>query len=293
MSIIRSTNGFLYDLVRGHSNNTGTEIAKLEEQAMTGRRVNRPSDAPTEMVQINRLREELANQKIYTENASWAQSLQGLSDQVLGEVNNLLQRSSEIAVGMSNEHYNAQDRLAAAAEVKELRGQMVILSNTELGGRYLFAGDAVDTEPFDTAGNYQGLTDVPETLIGDDTWVQVGWDGSEVFQGSVDVFQVLDDLDAALSANDSDQVFALISDIQAASKQAIEGRQEVGWQYARAEDGQILSANLSAEFTTHLDSMIGADEAAVYMALQQARYSFQSAMQVAAAGMNLSLFNQI
>ena len=96
-----------------------------------------------------------------------------------------------------------------------------------------------------------------------------------------------------MSANDSDQVFALISDIQAASKQAIEGRQEVGWQYARAEDGQILSANLSAEFTTHLDSMIGADEAAVYMALQQARYSFQSAMQVAAAGMNLSLFNQI
>jgi flagellar hook-associated protein 3 FlgL len=293
MSIIRSTDGFLYDLVRGHATKVGKEIAKLEEQAFTGRRVNRPSDAPAEMVQINRIREELANQQVYTENSSWARSLQGLTDQVLGEVNNLLQRSSEIAVGMSNEHYNAQDRQAAAAEVQELRGHMVILSNTELGGRYLFSGDAVDTEPFDTAGNYQGLTEAPEALIGDDTWVQVGWDGSEVFQGSIDVFQVLDDLDAALSANDPDQVFALISDIQAASKQSIESRQEVGWQYARSEDGEILASNLSAEFTEHLDSMIGANEAAVYMKLQQARYSFQSAMQVAAAGMNLSLFNQL
>ncbi len=293
MSIVRSTNGFLFDLVRGHANKTGTQIAKLEEQAFTGRRVNRPSDAPTEMVQINRIREELANQKVYTENSSWARSLQGLTDQVLGEVNNLLQRTTEIAVGMSTEHYNAQDRQAAAAEVRELRGHMVILSNTELGGRYLFSGDAVDTEPFDTAGNYQGLTDVPEALIGDETWAQVGWDGSEVFQGSIDVFQVLDDLDTALTANDPDQVFALISDIQTASKQAIESRQEVGWQYARAEDGEILASNLTSEFAGHLDAMIGADEAAVYMALQEARYSFQSAMQVAAAGMNLSLFNQM
>jgi flagellar hook-associated protein 3 FlgL len=191
---------------------------------------------------------------------------------------------------MSNEHYSAQDRQAAALEVQELRGQMVLLANTELGGRYLFSGDAIDTQAFDTAGNYQGSTDKPETLVGDDTWVQVGWDGSEVFQGTVDIFQVLDDLDTALSTNDPDQVFALISDIQAAGEQAITSRQEVGWQYARSEDGEILAENLTAEFSGHLEAMVGTDEAAVYMALQQARYSFQSAMQVAAAGMNLSLF---
>ena len=290
MSIIRSTDGFLFDLVRGHASKLSQEIAQLEEQAVTGRRVNRPSDAPAEIVQINRLREELANQRVYIENSSWARSLQGLADQALGEVTHLLRRTSEIAVGMSNEHYNAQDRQAASEEVQELRGQMVLLANTELGGRYMFSGDAIDTVAFDTAGNYQGSTETPETLVGDDTWVQMGWDGSEVFQGTVDVFQVLDDLDTALSTNDPDQVFALISDLQAAGEQAINSRQEVGWQYARSEDGEILAENLTAEFSGHLEAMVGTDEAAVYMALQQARYSFQSAMQVAAAGMNLSLF---
>jgi len=293
MSVIRDTNSFLYDLVRGQTSKMATSVARLEEQAITGRRINRPSDAPTEMVQVNRLREEVANQEVYGRNASWAKSIQGLADQVLGEVTNIFQRAGEIAVSMSNEHYNADDRSAAADEVTELRNQLVVLSNTDLGGRHIFAGDAFDTSPFDSAGTYQGSTDIPETLVANDQWVEVGFDGSVAFQGSIDSFQVLADLKTALETNVASDVQGSITDVQDAAKQTISARQEMGHQYAKSDDAELLSDTLRAEFTTHLDSVVGANEGEVYMQLQQARSSYSAALQVAAGGLGMNLFDHI
>ncbi len=293
MSVIRDTNSFLYDLVRGQTSKMATNVGRLEEQAITGRRINRPSDAPTEMVQVNRLREEVANQEVYGRNASWAKSIQGLADQVLSEVTNIFQRAGEIAVSMSNEHYNADDRSAAADEVTQLRNQLVILANTDLGGRHIFSGDAFDTAAFDSAGTYQGSTDIPETLVADDQWVEVGFDGSVAFQGSVDSFQILSDLKTALETNVVTDVQSAITSTRDASKQAISVRQEMGHQYAKADDAELLAGNLRAEFTTHLDSVVGANEGEVYMQLQQARSSYSAALQVAAGGLGMNLFDHI
>ncbi len=106
MSIVRSTNSYLFDLIRSRLGQQSLQINKLEEQAITGRKINRPSDAPAEMVQVNRLREELANQDVYDTNSQWATSLLGMVDQTLEEVTNLSKRASEIAVQMTSEHYN-------------------------------------------------------------------------------------------------------------------------------------------------------------------------------------------
>ena len=290
MSVIRDTNSFLYDLVRNQTSQMATNVAKLEEQAITGRRINRPSDAPTEMVQVNRLREELSNQEVYGRNASWAKSIQGLADQVLNEVTNVFQRASEIAVSMTNEHYNADDRSAAAEEVSELRNHLIVLANTDLGGRHIFSGDAFDTV---ATGVYQGSTEIPETLVANDQWVDVGFDGSDAFQGDVDAFQVLADLQTALSTNVPTDVAASITDVQDAAKQAISVRQAMGHQYSKADDAELLASNLRAEFTTHLDSVVGANEGEVYMQLQQARTAYTAALQVAAGGLSGNLFDHI
>ena len=63
-----------------------------------------------------------------------------------------------------------------------------------MNGRYLFAGTAYDGEAFDDTGAYLGNTDEPETKIGANATLRTGWDGSQVFQGAVDVFSILEDL---------------------------------------------------------------------------------------------------
>ena len=291
MSIVRSTNSYLFGLIRSRLGQQSLEINKLEEQAITGRKINRPSDAPAEMVQVNRLREELANQDVYDTNSQWATSLLGLVDQTLEEVTNLGKRASEIAVQMTSEHYNDVDRAAAATEVGALRGQVLILANSELGGRYLFSGDAYDAAAFDSAGTYQGSSDTPEILVGEERWVQSGWDGSDVFQGSVDSFQVLEDLETALNANDPDAVFALLDDLEEVTEQAISWRQEAGWEYNNADDALALSESLRTELAGHLSSAVDANIAEVYLQLEEARNSYSAALQVAAGGMGDSLFD--
>ena len=291
MSIVRSTNSYLFGLIRSRLGQQSLEINKLEEQAITGRKINRPSDAPAEMVQVNRLREELANQDVYDTNSQWATSLLGLVDQTLEEVTNLGKRASEIAVQMTSEHYNDVDRAAAATEVGALRGQVLILANSELGGRYLFSGDAYDAAAFDSAGTYQGSSDTPEILVGEERWVQAGWDGSDVFQGSVDSFQVLEDLETALNANDPDAVFALLDDLEEVTEQAISWRQEAGWEYNNADDALALSESLRTELAGHLSSAVDANIAEVYLQLEEARNSYSAALQVAAGGMGDSLFD--
>ena len=291
MSIVRSTNTYLFDLIRSRLGQQGLEINKLEEQAITGRRINRPSDAPAEMVQVNRLREELANQDVYDTNAQWATSLLGLVDQTLEEVTNLSKRASEIAVQMTSEHYNAVDRAAAATEVEALAGQMLILANSELGGRYLFSGDAYDGAAFDSTGTYQGSAELPEILVGEDRWVQSGWNGADVFQGDVDSFQILEDLETALNANDPDAVFDLLDDLSDVTEQAISWRQEAGWAYNNADDALALSESLKSELSGHLSSAVDANIADVYLQLEQARNSYSAALQVASGGMGASLFD--
>ena len=293
MSVVRSSQSYLFDLVRSESSRMGKEVNSLKEQAITGRKVNRPSDAPASMGKIVRLREEAANQEIFQDNASWAQSLIGTVDSLLGSATHSMKRIQELSVGMSNATYSATDRAAAALEVDAIREDLLRLANTEVGDRYLFAGSSYDVPAFDSTATYVGDTDPPEVLIGTDNWVQAGWDGSEVFQGNVDIFQVLTDLSTALNANIPGDVQGLLSDINTGLEQTIEAHQDVGWAFSKTDDAMILAEHLEVDFTKHLSALVDADPAESYLRLQEAQMAYSAALQVAAGGMNLGLFDHI
>ncbi len=293
MSVVRSSQSYLFDLVRSESSRMGKEVNSLKEQAITGRKVNRPSDAPASMGKIVRLREEAANQEIFQDNASWAQSLIGTVDTLLGSATNSMKRIQELSVAMSNETYSATDRAAAALEVDAIREDLLRLANTEVGDRYLFAGSSYDVPAFDSTATYVGDSDPPEILIGADNWVQAGWDGSDVFQGNIDIFQVLTDLSTALNSNIPGDVQGLLSDINTGLEQTIEAHQDVGWAFSKTDDAMILAEHLEVDFSKHLSALVDADPAESYLRLQEAQMAYSAALQVAAGGMNLGLFEHI
>jgi len=293
MSVVRSSQSYLFDLVRSESSSLGMEVNKLKQQAITGRKINKPSDAPASMGKIVRLREEGANQEVYKDNATWAQSIIGTADTLLGDASGLLKRVQEIAVAMSNDTYSAEDRAAAALEIDAIRNDLLRLSNSELGDRYLFAGSSFDVPAFDSTGTYVGDSDEPEILIGDDNWVQAGWDGSAVFQGNVDSFQVLSDLSVVLNANQPANVRLLLGDVNTALEQAIAAHQDVGWAYAKTDDALVLAEHLEVDLTQHLSSLVDADPAEAYLRLEEAQMAYSAALQVAAGGMSMGLFEHI
>jgi flagellar hook-associated protein 3 FlgL len=293
MSVVRSSQSYLFDLVRSQSQRLGKDVNALKEQAITGRKINRPSDAPSSMGKIVRLREEAANQEVYKDNTTWAQSIIGTADTIMGETTGLLKRVQEVTVGMSNDTYSAEDRAAAAKEIDAIRNDLIRLANTEIGDRYLFSGSAYDAPAFDTNGVYQGDADEPEILIGADNWVRAGWDGSSVFQGTVDSFQVLSDLSVALNSNIPNNVRNVLGSVDDALEQAIAAHQDVGWAFAKTEDALELAEHLEVDLTQSLSAIVDADPAEAYLRLEEAQMAYSAALQVAAGGMNMGLFEHI
>ncbi len=291
MSLIRTTYSGLFDLMARQGNKVKADIRTAEEQAITGLKVNRPSDGAGKITQINRLRETIADQQLYVDNGVSAQTWLGSLDQVLAESEDVLTRAREIAMQMANESYNADDLAAAAVEIEGLQEQLLQLANSDVGGRYLFAGADYREVPFaDTSGTYTGSTDQPSTLVGSNTYVDTGLVGSDVFS---DGFAALDSLVTALQAGDSDAVSATLEDLDTGREAIIREWQEVGFAFSRVEDAVAAAESLKAVLSESLNGLVVADPEEAYTRLVETRTSYEAALQVASSGFDLSLFKFI
>ncbi len=291
MAIIRTTTSTLFDLMARQGTQIKGEMRKWEEQSITGLKVNRPSDAPGQISQINRLRESVADQKQYADNAVDSQALIGAMDQVLGESEDVLVRAREIATQMASETYGATDLALAAEEVRGLQDMFLQYANTDVGGRHLFAGSAYDTEPFtDATGTYVGSADTPVTLIGDGVVIETGAVGTDVF---ADGFAALEELAVALEAGDHLAVQASLDTIELGRDDIIRKWGEAGHTYNQTADALDAALGLEMVLSESLNAMVVADPEEAYTKLVETRTSYEAALQVASSGFNLNLFKFI
>ena len=293
MRIPRSTQSGMTALLQQHSARINGEVHKLEIQAITGLKVNKPSDGPTETASALRLQGLVADQGVYQKNGVQATSLLATTDDALGQAANIMKRAREIAVQGGSEQYNAGDRESLATEVSVLREQLIALANTRLGDRYIFSGTDYNTEAFDSTGTYGGNEGTPETQISQNQWAQVGFDGSEVFQGDIDVFAVLDDLETYLSDSDPESVRNTIGDLEDSLEQLVDWREVAGHAYATVDDASQTAASLSAVLQTELGNLVNADPTETYTRLAELRQNYSAAMQVGATSAHATLFSML
>jgi flagellar hook-associated protein 3 FlgL len=261
--------------------------------AVSGTDITRPSDAAGAWRTLHGLSAGIEDQQTFLDNGRSARDLLDTADQALGSVHDLLNRARERAVQFANDTYSLEQRTAAAGEIASLREDLVALSNTKVGDRFLFAGDAYDAAAFDAAGVYQGAAATGTTRVGENQDVETTIDGSAVFQGGVDVFQVLADLEAALAANDPDAVAATLDPLEAAQIQVTTARQDVGYRQVRVDDAAAVATNLALLLEGRLTEHTSVDPTASFTELAQLQTTYQSALQVTAAGSGTKLFDFI
>lgn len=268
--------------------------AKLEratDVALTGTDVSRPSDAAGRWQTLHGLSASIRDQQTWLDNGLAAQDLFATADQALGSAHDLLNRARERAVQFASETYSADQRTAGATEIASLRDDLLGLANTTVAGRALFAGDAYDGAAFDATGAYVGGPATSTSRIAENQDVGTTFDGSAVFQGGVDVFQVLSDLEAALSANDPTAVAATLDTLDAAQLQLTAARQEVGYRQVRVDDAAAVATNLSLLLEGRLTEHTSVDPTAAFTDLAQLQTTYQSALQVTASGSGTKLFD--
>ena len=291
--MIRSTRASMTDLVRRETASLRSRISEAQSQAISGVALQRPSDDPVGMVAAQRMSAAVADQEVWVANADRGIGAHDSADVALGGVNDLLVRAREIAVAMASETATSDARAIAAIEARGLREALVAAGNAQFDGRYLFGGSAWDSPPFATDGTYSGNTDGPMTRVGEDRWVQIGFDGSAIFDGGTDVFATMDALVTALETDDPAGVSAALGSLDDATDQIATARGEIGVQTQSAQDARAVAESMAAVFGERLSALVEADPVETYTRLNELQSAYSSTLQVAASATTKSLLDYL
>ncbi len=162
-------------------------IGKTQLQIASGERLTTAADDPAGAARLVNLDQAMAEAEQYRRNAELAQGRLALSENVMAESVNILQRARELALQGNNDSQTPESRAAIAFEVRQLLDELVALANErDASGEYLFAGYKGGALPFskDAAGNvvYAGDDGSRAVAIGPDQQVVVGESGTRLFR---------------------------------------------------------------------------------------------------------------
>ncbi len=145
-------------------------ISRLQEQATTGSRINRASDAPSDAYRVLNLRQQAASTDSYSKNLQEVIRNLTSSQQSLQSVSTNLTRAQQLLTQAASGTYVGENRNAIAEEIDSLLEQVVLSANTQSVGRSLFGGSSTGMTPYEvtrtggkiTAVTYQGSShDLP------------------------------------------------------------------------------------------------------------------------------------
>jgi flagellar hook-associated protein 3 FlgL len=180
-------NSQFYQTQVNRMNDLQTSIAQTQQQISTGKQVNLPSDDPTAYATIQTLKNKQSSLTQYGRNITIAQQSLNLEGTALTQTGSLLSRLKELTIQADNETNNTADRQAIAAEMTQIKDQLLSLANTtDAAGNYIFGGTKSQTQPFlkstdGTRVDYKGDDGRQNVDIGDGISTAMSSNGQEVF----------------------------------------------------------------------------------------------------------------
>jgi len=260
------------------ADNIKANLAKQSAQLMntqlklaSGKRINRPSDDHIGIGKVLGYRSTLSTIDQYRENITDSQTRVKYTETVLGQINDFLREAKSIASNPGTE-----DKTPLAEAIKDIRDQTLGLANSKYGKNYLFSGHLTDTPAFDSATYaYNGDGGSHRVVIGEGITVELEADGSQMFIESGDnLFQVLDDLEAALTADDPVAIRAAVDPLERIGDRIQITRSGLASDYKRLEATNDYWSSFGNSVETMRSGVEDADitKTALDMQVQQTAY---------------------
>lgn len=154
------------------------DVARTQQEMVTGSKLLRAADNPTGAAQAQRLDHAVSMLAGFERSATMLQNRLELQESALSDSGDLLGRVRDLTVQANNASLSPAERRMIAVEVRQLRTDLLAVANREDGaGRALFAGRRDDVRPFVESGgsvSYMGddgrnLLDVAPDLALADT----------------------------------------------------------------------------------------------------------------------------
>jgi len=174
----------IYDTVKFNLGNITENLYRANKVVATGKRITGLSDDPVGLTQVLNIKSTLSSIEQLGRNIDLGKSWLIASESALSHVQNMISEARALCVQMATETMGAAQRTSAAETVQNMLEEIISLANTEVNGRYIFAGSETNTTPFTLANNdvtYNGDDNVFTVKIDRDATVQAGSDGEDVF----------------------------------------------------------------------------------------------------------------
>lgn len=181
---MRVADKMVFDQVKRNVGKNRTDMAHLQNQAATQKRVTKPSDDPVAATRVLASRIELQGGLQYQKNLGYAKGFLEFTDQSLDELSGHLVRAKELAINQASDaSANEQSRRVVAEEISQIYRQAVQIGNRKLGERYIFGGYNTTNTPFEYSGQYNGDQGEMRIHVDKENFVAMNVPGDAVFTG--------------------------------------------------------------------------------------------------------------
>lgn len=160
-----------------------SELASLQNQAATGKKLATPSDDPTGATKVLSNRAELKNLEQYEKNIFFAKNFLETTESTIAQMGDALIRVKELALQAASDTVGESQRVMIGSEIEQIRNSVLEMANRRVGERYLFGGFKTQSPPFSHEGEYLGDDGEMKVQSQDGTFVAMNLTGNRVFTG--------------------------------------------------------------------------------------------------------------
>lgn len=278
------------------------QMQQAQTQLSTGLRVNHASDAPDEISAILQARASLSQTQQINTNLGMFNTEVNSGQQALQDAVQLFDQVQTLGAQGDSNTATAATRSQLSQQVNNILQQMVGLADTQNGGRYIFAGDADQQQPYtiDMTQNppvisaYQGTSTTRQAQHPDGSTFPVALTAQSIFDSPTaadNAFTSIQNLSAALSSNDDAAIQTAVSGLSQVGDFLNQQLAFYGTAQQSVQQATDYGQTLATQLQTQVSNLEDADSAAAIEQLTQAQTQDQAALQSQAMLPRTTLFN--
>jgi flagellar hook-associated protein 3 FlgL len=284
-------------------------LTQADEQLSSGLSVNQASDAPQSVQDIFIARSELGQIGQSVQNLDSIQGQVQTADSAVQTAIQILNQAVSLGTEGASSDASLPTQQTLASQVQGLEAQLVAISATEVGGVYVFSGDASSSPPYQV--DTSSPTGVDRLITPQQATLQVAGPTGVTFQVSMtaqdlfdqrdsndnptanNAFAALSSLTQALQSGSTASITQAVAAVQTAASYV---NSQTGF-YGAAENNVSSALDLAQKFQvqdqTQLGSLQDADTASLAVEVTQDSTALDAALSAQAHQPTTSLFDYL
>ncbi len=295
MTTTRITQGMASSIVLADIQSASAKAVRLQEKLSSGKELTSAADDPYAVTRALQLRNDLAANQQYQRNVNDANSWHSVTDATLGHISNYALRARDLVVQGASDTLGPAARQAIIAELGQLVDSVKSEANSQIGGRYIFAGSATTTKPYalGSSDTYAGNTDTMQREIGPGVTIELNEAGSAVIgDGSGGLLKAIRDAIAHLTSGDTASLQTTdLSALASAHDGVINLRAEVGARQTRLDTAMSRLQEVEQTQTELLSKIEDTDMAKAYVEFSTQQAVYQAALKAGSQIIQTSLLD--